>query len=362
MQRYTMHFVAAIAVLVLALTGVGLTSMAAPRIEPATETALLPTGLPTRTPKPTHTPSPSPTLPSTPTPTLAQTPIPTPTNTPPPTPHPDIPLHTPNTQGSILVLVYHSISRPEDRWARTPENFRNDLEYLVTHGYYPVNLIDVATVGSVPRGRRPIVLTFDDSTAGHFRYLEDGSIDPDCAMGILLAMHEKYGDDWLLRATFFVLLSDADKPGAPLFRQPDLAVRKVRALVDWGFEVGSHTITHPILSDISAEEVEWELAVSKARIEALVPGYTVRSLALPSGVYPSDRSLVREGYSELAGSSYRYEAVVTLGARSCPSPLSSDFDPYAIPRIQAIQSQLDGWFARYEQRPEQCYVSDGGNE
>jgi peptidoglycan/xylan/chitin deacetylase (PgdA/CDA1 family) len=262
------------------------------------------------------------------------------------------------------VLVYHRIARLEDRWTRTPENFRSDLEYLVTHGYYPVNLIDLVTgnLSHVPRGRRPIVLTFDDSTAGHFRYLGDGTIDPDCAVGILLAMHEKYGDDWPLRATFFVLLNDADKPGAPLFRQPDLAVQKVRALVDWGFEVGSHTITHPTLSEISGEEVEWELAASKARIEALVPGYTVRSLALPSGIYPSDRSLVREGYSELAGLSYRYEAVVALGARSCPSPLSPDFDPYAIPRIQAIQSQLDGWLARYEQYPEQVYVADGGNE
>ena len=259
----------------------------------------------------------------------------------------------------MLVLVYHAIGRPEDRWRRTPENFRADLEYLITHGYYPVNLVDLATgnLGHVPPGRRPIVLTFDDSTAGHFRYLEDGSIDPDCAVGVLLAMHEKYGDDWPLRATFFVLLLNAEKPGAPLFRQPEFAAQKVRALVDWGFEIGSHTITHPQLHELTDEQVKWELAVSKSRIEALVPGYNVRSLALPNGSYPVDRSLVVEGYSETVGLSYRYEAVVQLGARTCSSPFSPDFDPYAIPRVQAIQSQLDQWLSHYETHPERYYVS-----
>lgn len=347
------------AVLILASAGVGFASI--PKPEPMS----LPTVLPTESPRPTDTPNPTPTPTNSPTPAPTATPTftPTPTNTPSPTPHPDIQLHTPNSQGDILVLVYHRIDEPEGRWTRTPESFRRDLEHMATHGYYPVNLIDVATgnLGHVPRGRRPIVLTFDDSTRGHFRYLEDGAIDPDCAVGILLEMHEKYGDDWPLHATFFVLLRNADEPGAPLFRQPDLATQKVRALVDWGFEIGSHTITHPILSEIAAEEVRWELAVSQDRIEALVPGYKVSSLALPNGIYPSDKALVEKGFSESAESAYHYEAVVRLGAQPCPSPFSPDFDPYFIPRVQAIQSQLDQRFAYYEKHPERYYVSSGSD-
>ena len=348
-----------IVILMLAAGGASLASI--PKPEPAPMPSALPTNSPMPTVPPSSTPAPTPTRTHTPTSTPPPTLTPTPTNTPTPTPHPDIALHSPNLQGDVLVLAYHRVDEPEDRWTRTPDNFRADLEYLVTHGYYPVNLIDLATgdLGYVPPGRRPIVLTFDDSTAGHFRYLEDGSIDPDCAVGILLAMHEKYDDDWPLRATFFVLLFDADKPGAPLFRQPDLAAQKVRELVDWGFEVGSHTITHPLMHELTDEQVKWELAVSKSRIEALVPGYTVRSLALPNGSYPIDRSLVVEGYSETAGLSYRYEAVVRLGAQPCPSPFSPDFDPYAIPRVQAIQSQLDYRLSYYESHPEQYYVSDG---
>lgn len=242
---------------------------------------------------------------------------------------------------------------------RTPENFRRDMEYLIAHGYYPVNLIDLVrrNLGYVPAGRRPVVLTFDDSSGGQFRYLEDGRIDPDCAVGILLAMHEQYGDDWPLRATFFVLLRDAESPGAPLFRQPDLAAQKVRALVEWGMEVGSHTIHHTNLSTAGTETIHWELAVSQHRIEALIPGYQVRSFAVPYGAYPRNVALLKEGYSESAELSYIYEAAVQAGAGPAPSPYSPRFDPFRIPRVQAIQSQMDYWFSYYEKHPERYYVA-----
>jgi peptidoglycan/xylan/chitin deacetylase (PgdA/CDA1 family) len=297
-------------------------------------------------------------------------PVPTPTATRAPTPLPvteeyvdtqiDIPLYRPNEMGDILILEYHTISRPEGRWTRTPENFRGDLEYLLTHGYYPVNLTDVVrkNLDHVPRGRRPVVLTFDDSTTGQFHYLEDGSVDPDCAVGILLAMHETYGDDWPLRATFFVLLN-AGEPGPFLFRQSASGPQKVRTLVDWGMEVGSHTIHHVNLAQVTAEEVRWELAVSQNRIMALVPGYTVRSFSVPYGAYPSDVSLLKGGYSELADLRYRYEAAVQVGYRPAPSPFSPDFKPYFIPRVQAFQASLDQWFSYYEQHPERYYVSGG---
>jgi peptidoglycan/xylan/chitin deacetylase (PgdA/CDA1 family) len=262
--------------------------------------------------------------------------------------------------GDILILEYHSIARPEGRWTRTPENFRADLEYLLTHGYYPVNLIDVVrqNLDHVPRGRRPVVLTFDDSTTGQFQYLEDGSIDPDCAVGILLTMHEKYGQDWPLRATFFVLL----EPESLLFRQSASGPQKVRALVDWGMEIGSHTVRHVNLSQATAEEVKWELAVSQNWITELVPGYTARSFSVPYGAYPSDITLLQGGYSESADLHYRYAAAVQVGYRPAQSPFSPNFDPYLIPRVQAFQESLDQWLSYYEQHPERYYVSEGNRE
>jgi len=277
-----------------------------------------------------------------------------------PPPPPPIPTYPPNKMGQIIVLEYHAIGEPEGRWQRTPANFRADLEYLLSHGYYPVNLIDMVrrNLGHVPRGRRPIVLTFDDSSAGQFRYLADGSIDPDCAVGILKAFHDAHPDDWPLRATFFVLLN-ADRPGIPLFRQGDTGPQKVRTLVEWGMEIGSHTINHRNLSQATPEQIRWELAVSQNRLEALIPGHQVRCFAPPFGGYPADISLLKEGYCESENLHYTYEAAVKVGGEPSPSPFSGSFDPYRIPRVQAFQDELDRWLGYFERYPERYYVSDG---
>ena len=280
---------------------------------------------------------------------------------PPSPPSPSIPTYPPNKMGQIVVLEYHNIGEPEGRWQRTPDNFRADLEYLLSQGYYPVNLIDVVrgNLNHVPRGRRPIVFTFDDSSGGQFRYLNDGSIDPDCAAGMLKAFHEAHPDDWPLRATFFVLLN-ADEPGTPLFRQGDTGPQKVRTLVGWGMEIGSHTINHLNLSKATLEQIRWELAVSQHRIEGLIPDHQVRCFAPPFGAYPEDLSLLKEGYCESEDLRYTYEAAVKVGGEPSPSPFSDSSDPYRIPRVQAFQDELDRWLGYFERYPERYYVSDGG--
>jgi peptidoglycan/xylan/chitin deacetylase (PgdA/CDA1 family) len=375
MHRYDRTF---IVLTLLLLTGLGPVACSAPGEAP-TAAAPAPAfddtpavqDTPTSATLPSATPSPAPTptpLPPTATPSAqppigsAQPPIGAepPTVAPTATPGLPIPSYPPNTMGDILVLEYHVIGEPEARWTRTPDNFRADMEYLLAHGYYPVNLIDVVRrdLGGVPRGRRPVVITFDDSTEGQFRYLDDGSLDPRSAAGILKAMHDRYGADWPLRATFFVLLG-ADKPGALLFGQEASGPQKVQTLVEWGMEIGSHTIHHLDLGRASAEQVRWELAASQNRIEALVPGLTVRSLSVPYGSYPADISLLKEGDAGTPELHYRYEAAVKVGGEPAPSPFSPHFNPFFIPRVQAIQSELDHWLGYYEQYPERYYVSDG---
>ena len=60
-----------------------------------------------------------------------------------------------------------------------------------------------------------MVLTFDDSSRGQFNILPDETVDPDSAVGILLAFHQAHPADWPLRATFFVL-QDVDAQIEPL--------------------------------------------------------------------------------------------------------------------------------------------------
>ena len=252
------------------------------------------------------------------------------------------PVYPPNPQGKVLVLEYHLIGEPEERWQRTPANFRADLERLWAGGYYPINLRDLAAgdLSMVPAGKRPVVLTFDDSSIEQFRLLPDGSVDPACAVGILLDFHAAHPADWPLRATFFVL-QEVDAPERILFGQPELAQQKLQMLVEWGMEVGSHTLSHANLAESEAEEIKRQLALSQAGLEELLPGYEVVSLSVPFGVYPEDERLLVGGLYE--DKLYTYQAAVEAGGGLAPSPHAPEFDPYHIPRVQAIQSELDYW-------------------
>jgi len=267
------------------------------------------------------------------------------------------PAYTPNLKGRIPVLSYHLIGYPEDRWQRTPENFRADLERLLAEGYYPVNLHDLASqdLRMVPAGRRPVVLTFDDSSTGQFRLLPNGNLDPNSAVGILKTFHDQHPADWPMRATFFVL-QDVDVPERILFGQPEWAGQKLQMLVEWGMEIGSHTISHANLGESSPGVIQWQLGGSQFKLEEMLPGYEVVSLAVPFGIYPDDERLLAVGVHQERA--YHYRAVVEVSGGLAPSPHSADFDPYHVPRIQATQAELDYWFD-YANLPGVSYISAG---
>lgn len=79
----------------------------------------------------------------------------------------------PNELGRVMILEYHKIDLPEERWTRTPANFRRDLERLWERGYRLVALNDLldGRIG-IRRGTTPVVLTFDDSSPGQFKLIE----------------------------------------------------------------------------------------------------------------------------------------------------------------------------------------------
>ena len=60
-----------------------------------------------------------------------------------------------------MILEYHKIDLPEERWTRTPENFRRDLQRLWERGYRLVGLNDyldgriALPAGTTPRRCSP---------------------------------------------------------------------------------------------------------------------------------------------------------------------------------------------------------------
>ena len=65
------------------------------------------------------------------------------------------PTLAPNELGRVMILEYHTVDQPEERWTRTPANFRRDLERLWERGYRLVALNDVLD-GKMCRAERGI--------------------------------------------------------------------------------------------------------------------------------------------------------------------------------------------------------------
>jgi peptidoglycan/xylan/chitin deacetylase (PgdA/CDA1 family) len=261
-----------------------------------------------------------------------------------------------NEMGQVLVLMYHLIGYDDSEYNRTPEQFREDIAELTAAGYYPVNVCDLASGDiDVPAGKSPVVITFDDSSGGQYRIDSDGQLDPDCAVAIMQEAVRQ--GDWASRATFFPLL-EVDAPDHVLFGQPEFQRQKLQQLVSWGYEVGSHTISHLNLQKASVSEAKKQLFMSQQMLEDLVgDGYEVTSLAAPFGAYPSQASILKSG--EYDGQPYSYQAALKATGGASFSPFSSDFRQYHIPRIQVSGTSLRDALAAFARSPQLRYVSDG---
>ena len=264
----------------------------------------------------------------------------------------------PNELGRVMILEYHKIDHPEERWTRTPENFRHDLETLYARGYRLIGLADLLDSRiTTPAGTTPVVLTFDDSSPGQFRCVErDGRwvIDPKCGVGILESFIEAH-PDFGRAATFFVL-PGASRPNR-LFDQPEHEGRKLRFLAERGYEIGNHTLWHANLGKYDEATVRGQIAQAQVRIQRHLPGYRIRTLALPHGVYPRDVSWALRGTAH--GASYQHDAILMVAGGSAPSPFSRNFDPVRLPRIQAVERDLSYWLGYFDRQRDERFVSDG---
>jgi peptidoglycan/xylan/chitin deacetylase (PgdA/CDA1 family) len=263
----------------------------------------------------------------------------------------------PNELGWVMVLEYHRFGKKEERWTRTPENFRKDLERLYKEGYYLTPLRDfVNNKVAAPAGKTPVVLTFDDGTEGQFRYLKKGSetkIDPESAVGVLEDFCKKH-PDFGKAATFYVL------PRLAFGQTPDDARKKLKFLADNGYEIGNHTIDHTGLNTINDQKVKEKLGEYISTLNKFLPDYPVNTLAYPYGGVPKNLKIVENG--DFKGTKYHNIAALLVGAEPTVSVNSKKFKPFLIPRIQAIQTELDRYFALFKKYPELRYISDGNPE
>lgn len=175
----------------------------------------------------------------------------------------------------LLILCYHALS---DDWpavlSTTPERFREQLEFLVGRGYRGVTFTEAVTGAS--NGRR-VAVTFDD------------------AYRSVLALARPILDELGLTATVFAPTAYPDGEGPMAWPGTDrwlggpherelacMSWAELRGLAAHGWEIGSHTHTHPHLTRLDDERLAHELSESRAICTERL-GAACESLAYPYG-------------------------------------------------------------------------------
>jgi peptidoglycan/xylan/chitin deacetylase (PgdA/CDA1 family) len=293
------------------------------------------------------------------------TPIPGPAPTPGP-PAIDYATIKPNELGTIPVVMYHEIGGNKkgqnDKMHRTVASFQKDLELLYSSGYRPVNLGDVVSGKiDVPAGKKPVVLTFDDSRRTQFILTEtttEQQIDDNCAVGILEDFSKQH-PDWPHRATFFVL--PPSRGNADFFAQKGLGAQKLEYLANAGYEIGNHTYLHKSLRPMNAAQIQEALGLANNEIIKAFPGVKIATFAVPMGQYPRDKKLwplLKSGTYK--GTPYNHIAVMDAAWRPMQSPFAKKYNAMRLERItpEDINFGLAYWLKMLEKN-HTTYVSDG---
>lgn len=214
----------------------------------------------------------------------------------------------------VPILMYHVLADPppgaphSGLWV-SPGDFRAELRWLASHGYRAVTLRQVHDHWR--RGRplppRPIVLSFDDGFRSHVRV----------ALPALL----EHGWAGVLNLTVSHL--------AP---HGDLRASSIRRLVSAGWEIDSHSLTHPDLTAIDDAKLRREVRRSRISISRAfdVP---VDFFCYPAGRYDGRviAAVRRAGY---------------LGATTTEHGLALSHEPFALARVRVERSDGVAGLAR----------------
>ncbi len=177
----------------------------------------------------------------------------------------------------LLILCYHAVSEDwPTELAVSPAQLDSQLRFFIRRGYRPATL---SAALERPPGSKTLVVTFDDAYASVLeRALPAMSVlgvpatvyVPTAYIAAEGALQWESMQRWL------------DTPYEDELRC--MSWEDLRSLAAAGWEVGSHTSTHPKLPSLADAELAAELADSKARCEEEI-GQPCRALAYPFSAY-----------------------------------------------------------------------------
>lgn len=218
----------------------------------------------------------------------------------------------------IPVLMYHQVGLPAPKGSPYrgltvhPVDFRRQMAWMRRLGYRGLSMRDLMPYLAGRLQGKVFGITFDDG----YRNVYENALPVLCELGFTatnyFVAHQLDGSNvW-----------DAEKGVAP---SPLMSARELRGWADAGQEVGSHTLDHVHLPDISPELAELQIRQSKAELEDLA-GVEVSAFCYPYGdETPAVRDMVR-------GAGYLNATTTQRGLAR-----RSD-DAYGIPRVTVARS------------------------
>ncbi|MBO5145419.1 MAG: polysaccharide deacetylase family protein [Lachnospiraceae bacterium] len=173
--------------------------------------------------------------------------------------------------GKIPILAYHSITDQDSDISVSIDRFSLQMKYLYEQGFKTITneqLLQLREGEKVLRQRKVVMITFDD---GYKDFLD-----------IAVPIMEKY------------------KFSATVFISPELVGKKIQwnkngpifSLMNWsdineviqrGFEVGNHTLTHVWLKRIDSDNLKREIDGARVILEKRA-GKIIKSFCSPYGV------------------------------------------------------------------------------
>lgn len=231
----------------------------------------------------------------------------------------------------IPILMYHRIqdglgARHAYFETRTsPSVFERQMQHLASHGYQAIGLNQAIDANSTSVPSRAVVITFDD---GYRDFYTE-------AFPIL----SRFG----FTATVFLISGLVGTNSSIAGKTEYMSWNEVRDAYARGITFGSHTVTHPQLERLTAEELDRELNASKETIESEL-GTRVYSFSYPYAFPEHKRPLIDKLRSRLESFGYENAVSTLIGTATCAS------EPYALPRLpinshddlHLFQAKLEG--------------------
>ncbi|MEW6531647.1 MAG: polysaccharide deacetylase family protein [Thermodesulfobacteriota bacterium] len=212
-------------------------------------------------------------------------------------------------QEGVRILTYHRVARePNDSYTVRTRHFQSHMAFLADH-YRPVALSSLVKdlISGAILDPHTVAITFDDGYAEGATFVRE--------------ILEQYG----IPATFLVVTAFLDQSHEP-HDGPFMSWDELRGLAAAGFEIGSHTVTHRSLGQLTREEVEAELAHSRQRLTDEL-GHAPEGLSYPYGTV-RDFSAAIAQQARQAGYGYAVTAIHGLNHAGC--------DPFVLRRTSLM--------------------------